>query len=931
MKPHISIFILVFTSLFLFIGTVSASEGPLSNNESNISSNTTNNSINLLNGSNPIEYEKNELLVRFKPDVSENVSQNLHFQTGATVLKEYDCIKGLQLVKIPDNISMNEIIGIYMSNTDVLYAEPNYIFKTGTIPNDLNYTNLWGLEKINASAAWDITTGSSSVVIAVVDTGIDLSHPDLKNNIWTNDVELNGIAGFDDDGNGYIDDIYGWNFITETNNVTDDNGHGTHVAGIIAAIGNNTNGVVGVVWNAKIMPLKFLDENGTGDTDDAVDAINYAAKMGAHIINNSWGGDGYSQVLKDAIDVCNALVICAAGNSKLNIDSTFNHEYPASYTSNNLISVAATDENDVLAYFSNYGKTSVDVAAPGCDIYSTYPESSYKTLSGTSMATPYVSGLAALIKSIRPYLNNLQIKNIIINNVDKISSLSTKILSGGRINAYKCLNTLLSDTIVPQVTDNPKGGTFSFSKTITLSISENGTIYYSLDGTIPLISSTKYTGPIIINSTTTLKFFAVDDAGNPSVIYNETYIIDTIKPTVMANSTGGFFNSFQNVLLTATDNLDSNPTIYYTTDGIIWNHFVGSGTVLISDEGTTSLKFYAVDSAGNPSTNTTYSYTIDKTAPTGYVHPTGGLFNSSQSVLLTAIDNLDSNPTIFYTTDGINWNQFKGSRNITITDEGTTKIEFYAVDNAGNPSAHIINNYIIDKTPPEVTAGGVSLSKDPIKVVLSSELNAIIYYTTDGINWNQFIGSGTVLISDEGTTSLKFYAVDSAGNPSTNTTYNFTIDKTAPILNASPTGIPYYSPQNVVLAANEQSKIYYTLNNNDPTTSDNHYISPISITTSKFIKFFAIDDAGNPSKIYTENYLIYSWTPYSYQVSIQYRLSNKKYRVRYLQAYTAKKRIKIGKRKYITKYVTKYRWRTKMDYRYGYRTETRWDWHWQLT
>ncbi|MGF7117269.1 S8 family serine peptidase [Methanobacterium oryzae] len=612
MKKYFILFL--FISIFLLIGTVGATDASGNDNlYTDYSWSTSSNSSSLLNETNLTEYKKNELFVRFKSNITdfENVSKNAHLKTGATVLKEYKDIKGLQLVKIPDNINLSDAIAIYLSNTNILYAEPNYIYKTETIPDDAHYNSLWGLSRINATDAWDITTGSSNVIIAVVDSGIDLLHLDLKGNIWTNEAELNGISGVDDDGNEYIDDIYGWNFLKDTNNVTDDNGHGTHVAGIIAATGNNTEGVTGVTWNAKIMALKFLDANGYGYVEDAVNAINYAAKMGAHIINNSWGGSTYSQALKDAIDACNALVVCAAGNEYSGVDNDKYPNYPSSFTSNNIIAVAAINGDDNIAYFSNYGVNSVDVAAPGSNIYSTVPQSSYGYLSGTSMATPYVSGLAALIKSMRPDLNVLQVKYTILNNVDFISSLSGKISTSGVINAYKSLTNIVTDITIPRASADSKGGHYNITQMITLSMNETGNIYYTTNGATPTKASTKYTDPIIINSTTILKFFAVDESGNPSKIYTETYVIDTVKPTVSANPKGGLYNTNKVIYL----KMNESGTIYYTKNGTTptTSSTRYTGTFTISSS--TILKFFAVDLAGNPSSVYTEKYTFDKVAP----------------------------------------------------------------------------------------------------------------------------------------------------------------------------------------------------------------------------------------------------------------------------------------------------------------------------
>jgi subtilisin family serine protease len=402
-------------------------------------------------------YASNEILVRFAPgEKGQEVASLLHAQIGAMVKKDFTPygLERLQVVKIPKGLTVPEAIEHYTRNPNVIYAEPNYIVQATEIPNDYYFNELWGLHNtgqtggtpdsdIDAPEAWGLTHGSSDVIVAVVDTGVDYTHTDLAANMWVNTGEIAG-NGKDDDGNGYIDDVRGWDFVNDDNNPMDDYGHGTHCAGTIGAVGNNGIGVAGVMWTARIMPLKFLDASGSGTTSDAVFAILYANRMGAHVISNSWGGGGYSQSLKDAIDASPAVVVCAAGNSNRNIDKFFKF-YPASYTSPQIIAVAATDDDDNLASFSNYGITSVDVAAPGVSILSTYP-GGYAWMSGTSMATPHVSGLAGAIKALYPTMDNLAIITRIKDTVDPVSGLTTKIASGGRINAY---NALESTIVVP--------------------------------------------------------------------------------------------------------------------------------------------------------------------------------------------------------------------------------------------------------------------------------------------------------------------------------------------------------------------------------------------------------------------------------------------------------------------------------------------------
>ncbi len=534
------------------------------------------------------DYVKDAVLVRFKPEVRQagvvvpDIAAAAHASVGATEIRTFSGVPGLQLVRLPENITVPAAVTQYRQNPNVLYAEPDYLRHIDVVPNDPYFSSLWGLYNtgqtvkgergvagadIGAPEAWNKTTGSNDVVIAVLDTGVDYREPDLAPNI-----------------------VNGWDFVTNSSDPMDRSGHGTHVAGTIAAVGNNGIGVTGVMWKAKIMPLRVIGPYGAPD-DVVIAAIDYANSHGARIINMSFGGTGYSQSVKDAIDASPALCVCAAGNSGKNNDQ--DPIYPASFASSNVIAVAATDQSGALASFSDYGPKSVQVAAPGTNILSTFPpwvqlfydpfnnfttwntqapwritndhyanppssaavsssgdsivnasitlkksldltskcgttlvfnanidtaenhsmfyieasrdgvhwntvdygsgnssgwigleysltnyddapkfnlrfrlatdgngspssvyvdnvhiiafdplstKQSYIFLNGTSMAAPYVSGLAGLVKAVNPSYANLQIKDVILKNVDVTSGLRGKISTGGRINASKTMS-----------------------------------------------------------------------------------------------------------------------------------------------------------------------------------------------------------------------------------------------------------------------------------------------------------------------------------------------------------------------------------------------------------------------------------------------------------------------------------------------------------
>ena len=366
--------------------------------------------------------------------------------------------------------SANDVVGWASRTSGVSYVEPDFVIAPTAVPNDPSFPTLWGLDNvgqsggvrnadINAPEAWNTTTGSRNVVVAVIDTGVDYTHPDLAANIWRNPGEIPG-DGIDNDRDGYVDDVYGWNFSSNNANPMDDNGHGSHVAGTIGAVGNNGVGVTGVNWQVSIMPVKFLSASGSGLTSGAIAAINYVTHMkrdmGINIVatNNSWGGGGFSTSLRDAIEAggrAGILFVAAAGNDGRNTD--VNPSYPAAYTSDAIISVAAVDRSNRLAGFSNYGTTSVDVGAPGVGILSTTPRNTYSSYSGTSMATPHVTGVVALLAAANPQASASRIRNAILSTTTPTASLAGKVATGGMLNAFAAVQAIRSGaTLAPAPT-----------------------------------------------------------------------------------------------------------------------------------------------------------------------------------------------------------------------------------------------------------------------------------------------------------------------------------------------------------------------------------------------------------------------------------------------------------------------------------------------
>lgn len=394
------------------------------------------------------EMVANHVLVKLQAGKTEEDLQAMLKSYGVAILRELT-LPGHYIVslKAPTLDAVPEALSVFSGEAELLaYVEPDYFSYITAVPNDTRWSDLWGMRKINATGAWDVTTGSTNVSVAVIDTGIDLTHPDLVANLWKNAAEANGTAGVDDDGNGYIDDVNGWDFVNNDKTPADDNSHGTHCAGTIGAVGNNSNGVAGVCWKVRLMALKAGDADGALAYSDLVDAVRYAADKGAKVISASYGSTGKSDTERDAIVYANSkgvLFVAAAGNDGVNNDLT--PFYPAGYDVPNIVSVAATDQNDALASFSNYGKTSVDLTAPGVGIYSTIPGGNIDSKQGTSMATPHVAGAAALLLSAKPTLTHLQLKEALLNTVDALPALAAKTVSGGRLNVKKLIALQDSD------------------------------------------------------------------------------------------------------------------------------------------------------------------------------------------------------------------------------------------------------------------------------------------------------------------------------------------------------------------------------------------------------------------------------------------------------------------------------------------------------
>ncbi len=435
-------------------------------------------------GTDNIARKKAEVLVRFRPKVTLAAMKEIAAAHNDRVEDQWEEVDGIVVIEDEDNETAEQVAAEYNAlSGDVAYAEPNYEinlepeFANGasrhnlieeqikyaarevdpvlplSAPNDPMFQQQWSLSNtgqndgksgadISTLRAWTKTHGSDKVVIAVLDSGVQYTHPDLANNMWTRPAS---IAAYTDDQLGAIDDVHGYNAVDNSGDPMDENGHGTHCAGIIGAEADNDKGIAGINWQVEIMPLKFMSAGGFGTTKDAIECINYVinrkhAGVNVRVISASWGSTAKSKALEDAIRKASdegILFVAASGNAGVNGDKS--PHYPAGYDLPNMLSVAALDRKDELASFSNYGAKSVHIAAPGVDILSTWLNDSFEEHSGTSMATPEVAGVAGLVLAVDPDISMKNLRERLLNSVDPLPSLQGKVSTGGRINAARAV------------------------------------------------------------------------------------------------------------------------------------------------------------------------------------------------------------------------------------------------------------------------------------------------------------------------------------------------------------------------------------------------------------------------------------------------------------------------------------------------------------
>ncbi len=655
-----------------------------------------------------------QVIVKFRDDRDPRNSIARTLVQGK-VIRNLTGARGLQHLEV--GVPVDQAVRQLNSMPHVEYAEPDYVLRAHASPNDTYVSLQWGVNNIGQSIrgvsgvndadidgfeAWDVRTSAANVVVAVIDSGTQWTHPDLDGNIWANADEIAG-NGIDDDNNGYVDDVRGWDFFDNDNNPDDGDGHGTHTAGTVGAEGNNGTGVAGVAWDVQIMPLRFLGPFG-GSTSDAVLAVNYAVANGAPISNNSWGGGPFSNSLNNAISNArnnNHLFVASAGNDGRNTDS--NPAYPASYSHDNIISVASIDNRDNLAGTSNFGTTTVDLAAPGVDIASTYSGSGYVWSSGTSMAAPHVAGAAAILLAENPSWSYADIRDRIYATVRFTSATLNTTATGGVLNLADALGTGGPANTAPtaNIGSPSNGSTFTEGDSVSFSGSasdnEDGNISASLvwtsnlDGQIGAGASFSTSSLSVGSHTITA---SVSDSGGLS---GDDTISITVQADTPANtaptasigspSNGSTFTEGDSVSFSgsASDNEDGN-----ISSSLVWSSSldgqIGTGASFSTSSlsvGTHTISASVSDSGGL-SDSDSISITVEEDTPTVTPPATPGrptlVAGGNGTVIVRWADNSNNEDTFEIRRQqrvGRSW-----TNTTTVGSVGANVTEF--VDNPGN-------------------------------------------------------------------------------------------------------------------------------------------------------------------------------------------------------------------------------------------------------
>ncbi|MBI4895713.1 MAG: S8 family serine peptidase [Candidatus Aenigmarchaeota archaeon] len=766
-------------------------------------------------------YVPNQIIVKVKEniDVSE-IAEPASMQKISSI-EQLSNDENIYVVNITGDIK--KTIEEYKKDPLVEYAEPNYIAQIAEItigsisnvPNDPLYSSQYHHANIQNNLSWNLTIGNRNIIIAVIDTGVQWDHPDLSANIWNNTAE-NCTNGIDDDGNGKIDDCRGWDFVNNDSNPMDDHGHGTHVAGLAAAVGNNSINVTGVCWNCTIMPIKAADSSGFLSYTDISDSLHYAADNGAKVISMSFTGLNASS-LQDAIKYAyskGVVLVAAAGNSNVNSGNI----YPAAY--DEVVAVGSTTSSDAKSNFSNYGSW-VDVSSPGSSILSTFPTNTTGTLSGTSMSTPIVSGIAGLILSKNSSFTQEQVKTLLKSTVDSLTS--SVYIGTGRVNSFKAVsrNSSLVVNFKSEIYDKTLTGNVIINGTVNGTYFVNSSLYYG-SGTYPssfILINTNTTN-VTNNSITQWNTASLTDGsytlkleGNDSFnqsFFDITFVtLDNIpKVTIFSPVNGSTYTSV-NVSLNYTVSDSSVDKCRYILDGNETIISSCANTTLINlTDGLHNLTFYANDT-GNKTNTTTIQFMTDTAFPQLTItSPSNNSWSNSKNV------------TINYTVSDANIQACRYNFNLTNTSlsncanftlvnitDGFYNVTVYVNDSANNTNSSILF-FNVDTTFPFLSV------QSPVNNTFYINSNLSLNYTANDTNLNsckysinttevlfQNCTTNSSVILGDGLYNITIYSNDSAGNTNSSTA-SITIDTTPPNISSSLFPTNLIAGENITIAIN---------------------------------------------------------------------------------------------------------------------------------
>ena len=650
----------------------------------------------------------------------------------------------------------------------VVAAFPDAVITAdATYPDDASFKSQWGMYRIAAPLAWDLTTGltgTSAPVVAVIDSGVSYTHVDLAANMWTNSGETAG-NGLDDDGNGYVDDVHGIDAFNHDGDPLDDHYHGTHTSGIAGAVGNNGIGVAGVSWSVRIMALKALGANLVGTNSAALECVNYAIDQkvnhGVNVvaINASWGGAPYPEdsALREAIAAAGraGIVWCAsAGNDGLDNDAQ--PRFPSSYDVATILAVAASDSSDLLPAWSNYGATSVDLAAPGVNVLSTRSGDSYTWLGGTSQAAPHVAGTVALCAALFPDETALQRVDRVLTGVDQLPAFDGKVASGGRLDAFQSLTADLRPTT--EVLGLGEGWHTSPVE-VQLRASDGTGIgvdrtEYGLDGAA---LTTGDTVTVAEDGAHALSYRSVDKAGNEESVKSAAVWVDATAPEVTGLGAGdGWLNGPTTVRLGVADATSGLATWRYALDGGAWEQpETAAADVAVSGDGVHSIVVEAADLAGNSSVEA-YGVRIDAVAPVATIQGADAAWHNAPVLLsLSAVDEASGVARTEYALNGAAWTP---SAQVLVTAQGVNTVGYRAVDVAGNVGATKSVQVKVDSVAPTtlgLTSGGqrnrtVSLYyrvNDALPTCGQAVVSDLVVKNAKGATVRRFSNLGTVSVN----------------------------------------------------------------------------------------------------------------------------------------------------------------------------------------